>query len=413
MSIVRPFAGLRPSRDKVLEVACPPYDVVNSDEARAYAEGNPLCFFHISRPEISLPPGTDEHSDVVYDKGSENLARFKNEGILKADPKPCFYFYRQKMGEHEQTGLVAGASVDEYQADLIKKHELTRADKEDDRTKHIDLLDANDEPVFLTYRARETMDAMVDKLTKAPPAYDFTTDDGIVHTFWVVDRPDDIETIEKEMRAVPALYVADGHHRSAAASRVRELRKERAGPSHTGKEEYNFFLAVIFPHDQMQIMDYNRVVKDLGGLSKDEFLAKVSKSFLVEPSSRKQPEQIHCFGMYLDNRWYSLCAKEESFDTLDPVASLDVAILQNNLLKPVLGIENPRTDKRIDFVGGIRGMEELERRVDSGECAVAFSMYPTRMDQLIAVADAGLIMPPKSTWFEPKLRSGLVIHELG
>ncbi|MFW6369305.1 MAG: DUF1015 domain-containing protein [Myxococcota bacterium] len=399
MSIVRPFPGLRPPRDKVSKVVAPPYDVVSSAEARAYAEGNPLSFFHISRPEIDLP-GTDEHAPEVYQRGRENMLRFKKEGVLTADPKPCFYLYRQKMGEHVQTGLVAAASVDEYQKDLIKKHELTRADKEDDRTQHIDLLSANDEPVFLTYPAKEKIDGLVDRLTSAAPTYEMTTDDGIEHTFWVVGEDEDIAAIRGEFGRIEALYVADGHHRSAAASRVRELRRERAGEGHTGEEEYNFFLAVIFPHDQMHIMDYNRVVKDLRGLSKEEFLGRVGAAF-----------DAHRFCMYLDGSWYSLYAKEGSYDSSDPVASLDVAILQDNLLRPVLGIENPRTDKRIDFVGGIRGTKELEKRVDSGEWAVAFSMFPTSIEELMAIADAGKTMPPKSTWFEPKLRSGLVVHE--
>lgn len=411
MSIVRPFAGLRPPEDKVLKVAAPPYDVVSSDEARAYAEGNPLSFFHVSRPEIDLPPGTDEHAPEVYERGRENMARFKEERILVADPKPCFYLYRQKMGDHVQTGLVAGASVDEYQKDLIKKHELTRADKEDDRTKHVDMLNANDEPVFLTYPAKRSIDEMVDRLTAGSPAYDFTTSDGIVHTLWVVDGEEDIAAFQRELEAIDALYVADGHHRSAAASRVREIRKERAGAGHTGDEEYNFFLTVIFPHDQMYIMDYNRVVKDLAGLSKEAFLERIGSKFEISPTSRKKPEAPQSFGMYLDGSWYSLTARQGSFDADDPVSSLDVSILQNNVLEPVLGIGNPRTDKRIDFVGGIRGMEELEKRVDSGDWAVAFSMFPTRIDQLMAIADAGMIMPPKSTWFEPKLRSGLVVHE--
>ncbi|MBI5544184.1 MAG: DUF1015 domain-containing protein [Deltaproteobacteria bacterium] len=410
MSIVRPFAGLRPPKDKVLKVACPPYDVVNSKEARAYAEGNPLSFFHVSRPEIDLP-GVDEHAPEVYQKGVANLAQFKKDGTLVADSKPCFYLYRQKMGDHAQVGLVAGASVDEYQSGLIKKHELTRADKEDDRTQHIDLLNANDEPVFLTYPARKTLDALVAKHTAKAPIYDFTTEDKIGHTFWVVDGAEDIAAFEKEFKGIAALYVADGHHRSAAASRVRELNKQRHGAQHTGKEEYNFFLAVIFPDDQMQIMDYNRVVKDLNGLTPDEFKKKVEAKFTWEHTEQKKPTRLHQFGMYLDGHWHMLTAKPGTFDEKDPVAVLDVSILQENLLRPILGIGDPRKDKRIDFVGGIRGMGELEKRVGSGEMKVAFSMFPTRIDQLLAIADAGQIMPPKSTWFEPKLRSGLVVHE--
>ena len=410
MSIVRPFAGLRPPKEKVLKVACPPYDVVNSKEARAYAEGNPISYFHVSRPEIDLP-GVDEHADEVYQTGVTNLQRFKKEGTLASDKKACFCLYRQKMGQHVQVGLVAGASVDEYQSGLIKKHELTRADKEDDRTKHIDLLNANDEPVFLTYPAKKSIDALVARLTAQAPAYDFVTDDGIGHTFWVVDGEPDIAAFGKEFQAIPALYVADGHHRSAAAARVRELNKQRRGEKHTGSEEYNFFLAVIFPHDQMQIMDYNRVVKDLNGLAVEDFKAKIETRFTWQHTDQKKPTRLHDFGMYLDGHWHVLTAKPGSFDEKDPVACLDVSILQENLLGPVLGIKDPRKDKRIDFVGGIRGMAELEKRVNSGDMKVAFSMYATRIDQLMAIADAGKIMPPKSTWFEPKLRSGLVVHE--
>ncbi|HEY3446770.1 MAG TPA: DUF1015 family protein [Myxococcales bacterium] len=410
MSVVRPFAGLRPPADKVLKVACPPYDVVNSKEAKAYAEGNPLSFFHVSRPEIDLP-GIDEHADAVYEKGVANLKKFKSDRVLVADAKPCFYLYRQKMGDHSQVGLVAGASVDEYQSGLIKKHELTRADKEDDRTKHIDLLHANDEPVFLTYPAKKSIDALVAKHTAQKPTYDFTTEDKISHTFWVVEAAADVAELEKEFKAIPALYVADGHHRSAAASRVRELNKQRRGGKHTGNEEYNFFLAVIFPSDQMYIMDYNRLVKDLNGLTPDEFKKKVEAKFSWEHSDQKKPTKLHQFGMYLDGHWHQLTAKPGTFDEKDPVASLDVAILQTNLLDPILGIKDPRKDKRIDFVGGMRGMGELEKRAGSGEMKVAFSMYATGIEQLIAIADAGQIMPPKSTWFEPKLRSGLVVHE--
>jgi uncharacterized protein (DUF1015 family) len=343
--------------------------------------------------------------------GVKNLKRFKTEGTLSPDKKACFYLYRQKMGQHVQVGLVAGASVDEYQSGLIKKHELTRADKEDDRTKHIDLLNANDEPVFLTYPAKKSLDALVSRLTAQAPTYDFVTDDSIGHTFWVVDGQADIAAFEKEFQAIPALYVADGHHRSAAASRVRELNKQRRGAKHTGSEEYNSFLAVIFPHDQMQIMDYNRTVKDLNGLTIDDFKKKIEAKFTWQHSEQKKPTRLHEFGMYLDGHWHTLTARPGTFNEKDPVACLDVSILQENLLGPVLGIQDPRKDKRIDFVGGIRGMAELEKRVDSGEVKVAFSMFATRIDQLMAIADAGKIMPPKSTWFEPKLRSGLVVHE--
>jgi uncharacterized protein (DUF1015 family) len=408
MSIIRPFAGLRPPRERVLGVACPPYDVVSTQEARALAQGNPLSFFHVSRPEIELPASADPHSEPVYALGLENLKRFCREGTLVADPTPCFYLYRQKMGAHVQTGLVAAASVEQYQQGLIKKHELTRADKEDDRTRHIDVLDANDEPVFLTYRARTDIDAHVERLAARPPTYDFTTDDGIAHAFWVVDGREDIDALRAMFASLPALYIADGHHRSAAASRVRESRRARGRP--TGDEEYDFFLAVIFPHDQMQILAYHRVVRDLNGLTPEALLERVRERFQVEPAQRRESAGLHEFGMYVRGNWYRLVARDGTFDSRDPVASLDVSVLQQNLLAPILGIGDPRTDARIDFVGGIRGVKELERRVDSGEMGVAFSMFPTRIDQLIAIADAGLIMPPKSTWFEPKLRSGLVVH---
>ncbi|MDR0966705.1 MAG: DUF1015 family protein [Myxococcales bacterium] len=409
MSIVRPFAALRPPADKAAQVSCPPYDVVNSAEAARYAEGNALSFFHVSRPEIDLP-GVDEHDDAVYDQAPINLQKFQDTGYLLRDASPCFYLYRQIMDGHAQTGLVACASVDEYQAEKIKKHELTRADKEDDRTRHVDALGGNDEPVFFVYPARASIDAIVARICALAPTYDFTSEDGIQHTLWVVADAADIALIEQEFAAIDTMYIADGHHRSAAASRVRELSKGRLGPEYTGQEEFNFFMTVIFPHDQMHIMDYNRLVKDLAGNTKESFLAKVSDKFEVAKSGEKKPGRTHEFGMYLRGEWFTLTARSGTFDASDPVASLDVSILQENLLSPILGIGNPRTDKRIDFVGGIRGMAELERRVDSGECAVAFAMFPTRIEELIAIADAGKIMPPKSTWFEPKLRSGLFLH---
>ena len=411
MSIVRPFAALRPPQDKVARVSCPPYDVVNSAEAARYAEGNALSFFHISRPEIDLP-GADEHDDAVYDQAPANLEKFIREGTLVRDAKPCFYFYRQIMDGRAQTGLVACASVDEYQQAKIKKHELTRADKEDDRTRHVDALGGNDEPVFFVYKAKDAIDAIAARIAATAPAYDFTSEDGIQHTLWVVDDDSDIALIEKEFAAIDVMYIADGHHRSAAASRVRELRKGRLGPAYKGDEEFNFFMTVIFPHNQMRIMDYNRVVKDLKGMSRSEFLKAVGEKFDVKKAAAgvKSPSKTHDFGMYLGGEWYVMTAKDSTFDAKDPVASLDVAILQNNLLSPLLGIGDPRKDKRIDFVGGIRGMGELEKRVDSGECAVAFAMFPTSIEELMAIADAGKIMPPKSTWFEPKLRSGLFLH---
>ncbi|MEW5852185.1 MAG: DUF1015 family protein [Myxococcota bacterium] len=404
MSVLEPFAGVRPPTELVLKVAAPPYDVVNAQEARAYAAGNAYSFFHISRPEIDFPPGTDEHAEEVYHKGLENLRRFMTQGWLRADDGAHFYLYQQRMGSHVQVGLVAGASVDEYNRGLIKKHELTRQDKEDDRTRHVDVLNGNDEPVFLTYRARAEIDALVRELCDAQPHYDFTTEDGIGHTFWVVP-PAAGARLKELFLSVPHLYIADGHHRSAAAARVARIRRDRGH----GSGEHDRFLAVIFPHNQMQIMDYNRVVKDLRGHTPQSFRLALENSFEVSPTWQKKPRRVHEFGMYLSGRWWRLRARPGTYDDT-PLGVLDVNVLQNNVLRPLLGIEDPRTDKRIHFVGGIRGMRELEKLVDSGEYAVAFAMFPTTMDQLMAIADAGEIMPPKSTWFEPKLRSGLVLH---
>jgi uncharacterized protein (DUF1015 family) len=401
MSLLKPFAGLRPPKTKVLKVAAPPYDVVSSAEARAYAAGNAESFFHVSRPEIGLPEGTDEHSNAVYTLGAARLKDFIDRGILARDPGERFYVYRQRMGAHVQTGLVAAASVDEYDAGLIKKHELTRQDKEDDRTHHIDALGANDEPVFLAYRAQPEIDAVIAQICTEPPEYQFTTEDQIGHTFWVV--PGDFTArLKKAFEGVPALYIADGHHRSAAASRVHALRGDAPG-THDG------FLAVVFPHNQLQILDYNRLVKDLNGMDAAKLLARIEEHFTVEKSAEAKPARPHQFGMFLAGQWYSLTAKPGSWEET-PTGVLDVTILQRNLLAPLLAIGDPRTDKRIDFVGGIRGMKELERRVSSGSAAVAFAMFPTSLEQLMAIADAGEIMPPKSTWFEPKLRSGLVVH---
>jgi uncharacterized protein (DUF1015 family) len=382
-----------------------PYDVLSSEEARGMADGNPLSFLHVGKPEIDLPPGTDVYSAAVYAKGAENLQRLIADGVLVREPAPALYVYRQRMGDHVQTGVVAGASIDEYEADLIKKHEHTRQAKEDDRTRHIDALNANSGPVFLTYKARPEINAMIRRLTAATPTYDFVAPDGIQHVLWVVADPAERDGLIAAFARVPELYVADGHHRSAAATRIRALRRD-ANPNHTGDEAYNYFLAVIFPHDQMQILDYNRVVKDLNGRTPEAFLAEVRESFDVTPVDRGKPDRARCFGMYLGGRWYRLTAKAGSYPTDDPVRSLDVAILQDNLLGPLLGIGDPRKDERIDFVGGIRGLGELER------LAAAFAMHPTSIEQLFAVADAGRVMPPKSTWFEPKLRDGLIVRPL-
>ncbi len=410
MAVVKPFPGLRPKREFAETVASLPYDVLNSDEARELARGNPHSFLHVNKPEIDLPPGTEIYADEVYAKGDENLRKMIADGVMKQDRSLCYYLYAQTMGDHRQVGLVAGASVQEYIDDKIKKHELTREEKERDRVRHILTLGAQAGPVFLTYIARPEIDKQLATIQQTQPEYDFTAADGIRHTFWIVSSKLRVEMISNLFKKVPQLYVADGHHRSAAATIVAKKRRE-TNPDFTGSEAWNYFLAVIFPHDQMKILPYNRVVGDLGGLDSAEFLAKVEEKFYTSKGNGAvEPERNRIFGMYLDGQWYRLEAKPGSFDEDDPVEKLDVAILQNNLLRPVLGIEDPRTDARIDFVGGIRGTGELERRVDSGEMAVAFSLHATTIEQLIAIADAGKIMPPKSTWFEPKLRSGLVVH---
>jgi uncharacterized protein (DUF1015 family) len=375
--------------------------VVNSAEARAYAKGKPDSFFQVSRPEVGLPETTDEHSDAVYARGAESLGDFIKRGLLVRDAAAHFYVYRQKMGSHVQTGLVAAASVDEYDRGLIKKHELTREDKEDDRTRHIDALDANDEPVFLAYRASAQIDALIAEITRGAPEYDFVTDDGIGHTFWVAAESFNAR-LGPAFESIAGLYIADGHHRSAAASRVHILRQGKPG-NHDG------FLAVVFPHNQLQILDYNRLVKDLNGLETAHFLARVAERFTLDKTTHAKPKAVHQFGMFLEDQWYTLTARAGTWDQT-PTGVLDVTILQKNLLAHVLAIGDPRTDKRIDFVGGIRGTAELEKRVKSGSAKVAFAMFPTTLEQLMAIADAGEIMPPKSTWFEPKLRSGLVVH---
>lgn len=414
MATVRPFAGLRPKKEYAARLASPPYDVLSSDEAREMAKDNPISFLHVIKPEIDLDSSIDPYDQHVYEKGAENLQRLIRDGILFQDEQPSFYIYRQIMGDHQQTGLVACASVEEYEKDIIKKHELTRQEKEDDRVNLISHLNAQTGPVFLTYKAVQPIDRLISSIVAGEPEYDFRDENNIQHTFWSVNDPDMIRQLQAEFRSVPYLYVADGHHRSAAAMRIKQMRQQQ-NPRHTGDEEYNFFLTVIFPDNQMKILDYNRIVKDLNGLSEAAFMDKISEKFSIsrrEKNDRYKPLQKHTFGMYLNGYWYKLTAKENTFDATNPVDRLDVSILQNNLLTPILGIEDPRKDKRIDFVGGIRGLGELEKRVNSGKWAVGFALYPTTMDDLIAIADAGRIMPPKSTWFEPKLRSGLVIHLL-
>lgn len=413
MAEIRAFRGIRPVVEKVKDVAAPPYDVLNSEEAREKVKGNPLSFLHVSKPEVDLPRDVHIYDEKVYEKGKENLDNLIQQGILVQDEKPNLYIYKQVMGCHAQTGLVVCCSVDDYVNDIIKKHEHTRADKEADRIKHVDVLDANTGPVFLTYKALSNVNELIENYTVEKPLYDFISDDDVRHILWKIDDSALINSLIDIFGDVTTLYVADGHHRSASAAKV-GLKRREANPAHKGDEEYNYFLAVLFPHDQLKIMDYNRVVKDLNGMTAQEFLKKVSEKFDVIIYSSKepfQPAKKHEMGMYIEKLWYKLSPKIGSFPIDDPVNSLDVAILQKNLLEPVLGIGDPRKDERIDFVGGIRGLSELEKRVNAGE-AVAFSMYPTSVEELMSIADAGEIMPPKSTWFEPKLKSGIIIHKL-
>jgi len=412
MAVIRPFQALRPPVHLAYRVAALPYDVMDVEEARQMAGTNADSFLHVSRPEIDLPASVDPHADEVHQQGKKNLDDFVERRTLIQDPAPCYYIYRQRMGSIVQTGLVACSAVDDYQSGVIKKHEHTRADKEEDRVKHISTLDANDEPVFYIFRNNPEVEEILASVIYERPDYDFTTSDGVSHSLWVVGDPALIDHLTSLFAAIPRLYVADGHHRSAAASRVRDLRKD-SNPAHTGDEEYNFFLTVIFPESQLNIMPYNRVVRDLNGMDAPSFLATVGKWFEIIPSETAvAPESRHCFGMYLSGRWYRLKASPGLADEANTVDRLDVSILQNHLLCPLLDIENPRTDKRINFVGGIRGLDELVRLVDSGEYAVAFSMYPTGITELMDLADDDQIMPPKSTWFEPKLRSGLFVHLL-
>ena len=412
MPLIRPFAGLRPTPSRAADVAAPPYDVLSTEEARQRAAGRPWSFLHISKPEIDLPPGIDPYAPQVYAKATENLQRMLAEGILARDSAPCYYAYRLVMGGHVQTGLVAAASVADYDSNRIRRHEFTRPDKEDDRVRQIEALSAQTGPVLLAYPAAPAIDGLLADASRGAPDADVTTPDGIRHTIWVIRDGSPLDRLSTAVDALPALYIADGHHRSAAASRVAANRRA-ANPRHTGDESYNYFLAVIFPHHEMQILDYNRVVADLNGLGAEEFLARIGERFAVESSTQPvKPAARGEFGLYLPGGWLRLRIRPDLVPSADPVARLDVSLLSNHLLGPVLGIEDLRRDKRIDFVGGIRGLVELERRVASGEMAAAFSMYPTRMEDLMAVADAGEVMPPKSTWFEPKLADGLVSHVL-
>ncbi len=414
MAVIKPFKGVRPPRELVEQVQSRPYDVLNSDEARAEAGDNEKSLYHIIRPEIDFPVGTDEHAPEVYAKAAENFAKFKQQGWLVQDDKEQYYIYAQTMNCHTQYGLVVCAYVSDYLNGVIKKHELTRKDKEEDRMRHVRVNNANIEPVFFAYPDNSVLDALVARYTVNEPEYDFTAQlDGFRHQLWIISDDADIATITKEFAAMPALYIADGHHRSAAAALVGKEKADN-NPAHRGDEEYNYFMAVCFPAGQLTIIDYNRVVKDLNGLSSAEFLAALEKNFIVEKMGADifKPAALHTFSLYLDGLWYKLTAKEGVYDDNDPIGVLDVTISSNLILRDILGITDLRTDKRIDFVGGIRGLGELKRRVDSGEMRMAIALYPVSMKQLIDIADTGNIMPPKTTWFEPKLRSGLVIHEL-
>ncbi len=413
MAVFRPFQAIRPTPGLASKVAALPYDVMNSQEAREMVQGNPYSFLHVDKAEIDLDPSIDIYDEQVYEKAAFNLRKMQEDGIYIQDEKPCFYIYQQIMDGRAQAGIVGCASIDDYLNDHVKKHELTRADKEADRIHHVDTCDANTGPIFLTYRAREEISGMMKAwMREHDPVYDFVAEDGITHTVWVIDCEESIEKLQENFAAVPDFYIADGHHRAASAVRVGE-RRRAAHPEYTGKEEFNFFLAVLFPDEELKILDYNRVVHDLNGNSKEIFMEKLSSIFEISQytDGMCKPQEKHSIGMYLDGAWYLLRVKEGCYDSNDPVECLDVSILQKNVLTPILGIEDPRTSERISFVGGIRGLGELERLVDGG-WAVAFAMYPTGLDDLMNIADTNNIMPPKSTWFEPKLRSGIFVHKL-
>lgn len=413
MAVFRPFKAVRPVPEFAAKVAALPYDVMNSKEAAEMVKGNPYSFLHVDKAEIDLPEGTDLYSEQVYLKAKANLEKLEADGICRQDEENRFYIYRQVMNGRAQTGLVGCVSIDDYINNVIKKHELTRADKEADRINHVDYCNANTGPIFLTYRPQAKLAAILNGWKEShAPVYDFVTDDGIGNTVWVIDCPETTAEIASLFEGVDYLYIADGHHRAASAVKVGLKRREQF-PESDGSEEFNFFLAVLFDCDELEIMDYNRVMKDLNGNTEEEFIAKISEKFTVEKYGKAayKPEKAHTFGMLLGGEWYKVEAKDGTFDANDPVAALDVSILQNNLISPVLGIDDPRTDKRIDFVGGIRGLGELERRANEDMC-LAFSMYPTTLRELMDIADAGKLMPPKSTWFEPKLLSGLFIHKL-
>ena len=414
MAIIKPFKGIRPPKDLVEKVESRPYDVLDSEEARAEAGDNEMSLYHIIKPEIDFPVGTSEYDPRVYEKAAENFKKFQNNGWLVQDEKEQYYIYAQTMNGKTQYGLVIGAYVNDYMTNVIKKHELTRRDKEEDRMKHVRVNNANIEPVFFAYPDNKVLDELVKKYTQTTPEYDFIAPvDGFGHKFWIISDDADIKTVTKEFADMPSLYIADGHHRSAAAALV-GAEKAKQNPNHKGDEEYNYFMAVAFPASQLTILDYNRVVKDLNGLSSEQFLEALKKNFDVEKKGEAEykPQQLHEFSLYLDNNWYSLKAKEGTYDNNDPIGVLDVDISSRLILDEILGIKDLRSDKRIDFVGGLRGLKELKRRVDNGEMRTALALYPVSMQQIMDIADSGKIMPPKATWFEPKLRSGLIIHKL-
>lgn len=413
MAKVKPFKGVRPPRQFVTDVASRPYDVLDSKEARKEAEGNPKSLYHIIKPEIDFEPDVDEHDPQVYGKAVENFRLFQDNGWLVQDPEDHYYIYAQTMDGRTQYGIVVAAWVNDYMEGRIKKHELTRRDKEEDRMKHVRVNDANIEPVFFAFPDNESLQQIIDTVTAGEPEYDFVAPDGFGHTFWVVNEPELIAAITEEFNKIPYLYIADGHHRSAAAALVGD-EKAKSNPDHKGDEEYNYFLAVAFPASHLRIIDYNRVVRDLNGLTPEEFLVRLTKDFIVEKKGKEiyKPSRLHNFALYLDGDWYSLTPREGRYDDNDPIGVLDVTISSDLILRDILGITDLRSDKRIDFVGGIRGLGELSRRVDSGEMKMALALYPVSMKQLMDIADSGNIMPPKTTWFEPKLRSGLVIHKL-
>lgn len=414
MAIIKPFRGIRPPKELAKQVSSRPYDVLNSEEARQEAAGNPMSLYHIIKPEIDFPVGTDEHDERVYQKARQNFDMFRRNGWLRQDQEDLYYVYAQTMNGRTQYGLVVAASVDDYMTGKIKKHELTRKDKEEDRMKHVRVNNANMEPVFFAYPHRDDLDRIVAEIVKQEPEYDFISDlDGFGHTFWVIKDRRTIDCITDIFSHIPYMYIADGHHRSAAAALVGDECR-RLNPNHTGAEEYNYFLAVCFPDNQLNIIDYNRLVKDLNGLSDEQFIEKLKEDFVVEKKGTDiyKPSQLHNFSLYLSGEWYSLTAKEGRYNDSDPIGVLDVTISSNLILDKVLDLRDLRTNNRIDFVGGIRGLGELKRRVDSGEMRMALALYPVTMQQIIDIADSGNIMPPKTTWFEPKLRSGLIVHEL-